>query len=102
MIDGEDGPDGGEAVDVVGPVQGVEADDEVALLLGLHFDHVVHLLGNYRFKNEARYCHFFHLLLPTRFPAAGLSASHVCADWLHDWGLAAKWARLLIIYLVAA
>ena len=46
---------------------------------------------------------FFHLILiSTRFPAAGLSTSHIRADWLHDWSSAAKWARLLITYLVAA
>ena len=37
-----------------------------------------------------------------RFPSAGLSTSHVCTDWLHDWSLVAKWAQLLITYLVAA
>ena len=43
-----------------------------------------------------------HLLLSTCFPAARLSASHVRADWLHDWSSAAKWPRLLLItYLVA-
>ena len=30
--------------------------------------------------------------LSTCFPAAGLSTSHVSADWLLDWSLAAKWA----------
>ena len=46
---------------------------------------------------------FFHLILiSTRFPAAGLSTSHIRADWLHDWSSAAKWAQLLITYLVAA
>ena len=45
---------------------------------------------------------FYLLLLSTRFPEAGLSTSHVCADWLHDWSSAAKWAQLLITYLVAA
>ena len=44
----------------------------------------------------------FHLLLSTRFPAAGLSTSHVRANWLHDWNSAAKWAQLLIAYPVAA
>ena len=38
----------------------------------------------------------------TCLPAAGLSATHVCADWLHDKSSAAKWAQLLITYLVAA
>ena len=35
-------------------------------------------------------------------PAAGHSATHVRADWLLDWSLAAKWARLLITYLAAS
>ena len=38
----------------------------------------------------------------TGFPAAGLSTSHIRADWLHYWSSAAKWAQLLITYLVAA
>ena len=46
--------------------------------------------------------YFFHLPHSTQFPTAGLSTSYVCADWLHDWSSAAKWARLLIPYLVAA
>ena len=45
-VDCEYGADRGEAVDVVGPVEGVEADDEAALPLALHLDHVVHLLGH--------------------------------------------------------
>ena len=46
---------------------------------------------------------FLHLILiSTRFPAAGLSTSHIRADWLYDWSSAAKWAGLLITYLVAA
>ena len=43
-VDCEDGSDCGEAVDVVGSVEGVEADDEAALPLALHLHHVVHLL----------------------------------------------------------
>ena len=43
-VDGEDRSDGGEAVDVVGAVERVEADDEAALPLALHLHHVVHLL----------------------------------------------------------
>ena len=35
---------------------------------------------------------FLHL----SFPSAGLSAAHFCADWLLNWSLEAKWARLLI------
>ena len=38
----------------------------------------------------------------TRFPSAGLSAAHFCADWLLNWSLAAKWAQLLITHLTAA
>ena len=49
---GEYGPDRGEAVDVVGPVQGIEADDEAALLLGLHLHHRVHLLGDQQAGGE--------------------------------------------------
>ena len=41
-------------------------------------------------------------LLTTCFPTAGLSATHVCADWLLDWSLAAKWAQLLISQQTAA
>ena len=37
-----------------------------------------------------------------RFPSAGLSTSNVSTDWLHGWSLEAKWAQLLITYLVAA
>ena len=39
-------------------------------------------------------------LLSNRFPSAGLSVAHFCADWLLDWSLAAKW--LLITQLTAA
>ena len=46
VIDCEDGSDGRETVDVVGPVQGVEADHKVSLLLGLDLHNVLHLLGN--------------------------------------------------------
>ena len=45
---------------------------------------------------------FFHLLLFTRFPAAGLSTSHILTDWLDDWSSTAEWARLLITNRVAA
>ena len=45
---------------------------------------------------------FFHPLLSTHFSAAGLSTSHVLADWIHNGSLAAEWARLLITYLFAA
>ena len=45
---------------------------------------------------------FFSSLLSTRFPSAGLSATHFHADWLLYWSLAAKWARLLITQLTAA
>ena len=45
---------------------------------------------------------FFAYLLTTRFPSAGLSATHVRAGWLLDCSLGAKWARLLITYLAAA
>ena len=31
-----------------------------------------------------------------RIPDAGLLNSQVHTDWLHDWSLAAKWARILI------
>ena len=41
-------------------------------------------------------------LLTARFPTPGLSATHVRIDWLLDWSLAAKQAKLLITYLVAA
>ena len=43
-----------------------------------------------------------NLPVSTRFPAAGLSTSHVRADWLRDWSSTAEWAELLISYLVAA
>ena len=36
-----------------------------------------------------------------RFPGVGLSTSNVRADWLHDWSSAARWAQLLITYIVA-
>ena len=38
-------------------------------------------------------------LLPT-FLQLGLSATHVCAEWLLKWSAAAKWAMLLITNLV--
>ena len=44
----------------------------------------------------------FSSLLFTHFPSAGHSAAHLRADWLFDWSLAAKWARLLITQLTAA
>ena len=46
LIDCEDGSDAGQAVDVVGAVERVEADDEVSLLLGLNLNNVVHLFRN--------------------------------------------------------
>ena len=44
---------------------------------------------------------FFTSLLTTRSPTAGLLATHVCADWLLDWSLAVKWARLQITNFIA-
>ena len=45
---------------------------------------------------------FLHFLLSAHFPLTGLSATHFCADWLINWSLAAKWARLLITQLTVA
>ena len=39
---------------------------------------------------------FLHLLLTNRIFLTGISATDFCADQLHGWGLAAKWAQLLI------
>ena len=46
--------------------------------------------------------YFFTFFLTTHFPATGLTATYVRADWLLDWSLAAKWVQLLITYLAAA
>ena len=46
--------------------------------------------------------HFFSSSTFYRIPDAGLLNSQVHTDWLHDWSLAAKWARILITYLDAA
>ena len=45
---------------------------------------------------------FCSLSLQPAFLQLGLSTAHVRADWLLDWRSAAKWAWLLITYLVAA
>ena len=55
------------------------------------------LLGSLTTRNL-----IFPPLLTNRIPTAGLSASHVCADWVHGCSLAAKWARLLLTYQAAA
>ena len=39
---------------------------------------------------------FFHLLLATRFPPTGPSASFPCRLASYDWSLAAKWARIIL------
>ena len=43
-----------------------------------------------------------HLSLLPACPTANHSATHVCADLLLDWSLAAKWARLLTTHLAVA
>ena len=42
-----------------------------------------------------------HLSLLPACPTANHLVTHVCADLLLDWSLAAKWARLLITHLAA-
>ena len=53
-----------------------------------------------QFNEEIQW--FLHLWLLPAFHSAGLSDTNIRADWLHDWSLAAKWARILITYLDAA
>ncbi len=46
LINGEDGSDAGQAIDVGGSVQRIETDDETSLLLRFDFDNVIHFFGN--------------------------------------------------------
>ena len=61
--------------------------------------------GNLKISDENILVTFkkLHLsLLPTFLQLTCLSVTSVSADWLLDWSLAAKWARLPITYLAAA
>ena len=46
LVNGKDGSDAGQAIDVGGSVQRIEANDEASLLLGFDFDHIVHFFRN--------------------------------------------------------
>ena len=53
-------------------------------------------------KQQSKFQHYEYFLHLSFLPTAGLSAAHICADWLLPWSLAAKWGHLLTTNLAAA